>query len=135
MTDKRQVKQLARLVVNTQNTLFADTLRRTLGKDGDFTVYTVDRPGDVLAEVNRVAAEIVLLEVTAYTPWKLSERLELRGSIRKADPHCKIVFLVDEKIDAKIAEEVKEAKLMGLIDQFIFSSISASYLAALMETL
>ena len=63
------------------------------------------------------------------------ERLELRSSIRKADPHCKIVFLVDEKIDAKIAEEVKEAKLMGLIDQFIFSSISASYLAALMETL
>ena len=61
--------------------------------------------------------------------------LALRGSIRKADPHCKIVFLVDEKIDAKIAEEVKEAKLMGLIDQFIFSSISASYLAALMETL
>ena len=107
---------MARLVVNTQNTLFADTLRRTLGKDGDFTVYTVDRPGDVLAEINRVAAEIVLLEVTAYTPWKLSERLALRGSIRKADPHCKIVFLVDEKIDAKIAEEVKEAKLMGLID-------------------
>ena len=95
----------------------------------------MDRPGDVLAEVNRVAAEIVLLEVTAYTPWKLSERLELRSSIRKADPNCKIVCLVDEKIDAKIAEEVKEAKLMGLIDQFIFSSISASYLAALMETL
>ena len=100
---------MARLVVNTQNTLFADTLRRTLGKDGDFTVYTVDRPGNVLTEINRVAAEIVLLEVTAYTPWKLSERLALRGSIRKADPHCKIVFLVDEKIDAKIAEEVKEA--------------------------
>ena len=63
---------MARLVVNTQNTLLADTLRRTLGKDGDFTVYAVDRPGDVLAEINRVAAEIVLLEVTAYTPWKLS---------------------------------------------------------------
>lgn len=126
---------MARMVVNTQNTLFADTLRRTLGKDGDFTVYTVDRPGDVLTEVNRVAAEIVLLEVTAYTPWKLSERMELRSSIRKVDPNCKIVFLVDEKIDTKIAEDVKEAKRMGLIDQFIFSSISASYLAALMETL
>ena len=42
---------------------------------------------------------------------------------------------MDEKIDTKIAEDVKEAKRMGLIDQFIFSSISASYLAALMETL
>ena len=102
MTEKRQVKQLARLVVNTQNTLFADTLRRTLCKDGDFTVYTVDRPGDVLAEANRVAAEIVLLEVTAYIPWKLSERMELRSSIRKVDPNCKIVFLVDEKIDTKL---------------------------------
>ena len=79
MTEKRQVKQLARLVVNTQNRWFADTLRRTLCKDGDFTFYTVDRPGDVLAEVNRVAAEIVLLEVAAYTPRKLSERLEHRG--------------------------------------------------------
>lgn len=126
---------MARLVVNTQNALSADMLRRTLRKCGDFTVYVVDQPGNMLAEVNRVAAEIVLLEVTANTPWKLEERMKLRDSIRKTAPDCKIVFLVDENIDPKIAEDVKNAKLLGLIDQFIFSSISATYLAALMETL
>ena len=126
---------MARLVVNTQNALFADMLKRTLRKGGDFTVYVVDQPENVLAEVRRIAAEIVLLEVTANTPWKLEERMKLRDSIRKTDPDCKIVFLVDENIDPKIAEDVKNAKLLGLIDQFIFSSISASYLAALMETL
>ncbi|MGM9606361.1 MAG: hypothetical protein ACI3XJ_02540 [Oscillospiraceae bacterium] len=126
---------MARLIINTQNALFADMLKRTLRKGGDFTVYVVDQPENVLAEVRRIAAEIVLLEVTANTPWKLEERMKLRDSIRKTDPDCKIVFLVDENIDPKIAEDVKNAKLLGLIDQFIFSSISASYLAALMETL
>lgn len=129
------MKKLARLVINTQNALFSDALKRTLRKDGDFTVYVEDQPGNVLNTVNRVAAEIVLLEVTAYTPWKLSERMKLRDSIRKTDPDCKIVFLVDETVDSRIVEGVKDAKLMGLIDQFVFSSISSSYLAALMETL
>lgn len=128
-------EKLARLVINTQNALFSDALKRTLRKDGDFTVYVEDQPGNVLNTVNRVAAEIVLLEVTAYTPWKLSERMKLRDSIRKTDPDCKIVFLVDETVDSRIVEGVKDAKLMGLIDQFVFSSISSSYLAALMETL
>lgn len=129
------MKKLARLVINTQNALFSDALKRTLRKDGDFMVYVEDQPGNVLNTVNRVAAEIVLLEVTAYTPWKLSERMKLRDSIRKTDPDCKIVFLVDETVDSRIVEGVKDAKLMGLIDQFVFSSISSSYLAALMETL
>ena len=32
-------------------------------------------------------------------------------------------------------EQVREAKKQGLIDQFIYGSISATYLAALMDTL
>lgn len=129
------MQKMARIVINTQNVLFADMLKRALRSGGDFTVYLVNQPDGVLAEVNRIAAEIVLLEVTAYTPWKLEERLKLRESIRKADPGCKVVFLVDENIDRKIAEDVKDAKLLGKIDQFIYSSISSAYLVALMDTL
>ena len=77
----------------------------------------------------------LLLEVTGNSPWKLEERLKLRSLAVKQAPDCRIVFLVDEKADAETAFLVRQAKKDGLIDQFFYGSISASYLVALMDTL
>jgi DNA-binding NtrC family response regulator len=112
--------------------MFSDMIRRTL-RTGDFHVTVVEDPTSVITEFNKIAANIVLLEVTGYTPWKLSERMELRKLMRRIDPDCKIVFMVDEKAEPQVAEQVKQAKMDGLIDQFIFSSISAGYLKAVLE--
>lgn len=124
---------MPRIVVNCQNFMFSDMIRRTL-RTGDFNVTVVENPDNVIAEFNNTAANIVLLEVTGYTPWKLSERMELRRLIRKTDPDCRIVFMVDEKAEPEIAEQIKQAKMDGLIDQFVYSSISASYLKAVLES-
>jgi hypothetical protein len=43
--------------------------------------------------------------------------------------------MVDENSMPKVAEDVKQAKRDGLIDQFIYGSTSASYLVALMDAL
>lgn len=53
--------------------------------------------------------------------------------MRRIDPDCKLVFMVDEKAEPQVAEQIKQAKMDGLIDQFIFSSISAGYLKAVLE--
>ena len=51
------------------------------------------------------------------------------------NPDCKIVLVVDENSEKEVAKEVRKAKKAGRIDQFIYGSISANYLVALMDTL
>ena len=133
LTGKAGEEKMPRVVVNCQNYMFSDMIRRTL-RTGDFHVTVVDDPADVIGEFNNTAANIVLLEVTGSGPWTFSRRMELRKIIQRVDPDCKIVFMVDEKAEPEIADKIKQAKIDGLIDQFIYSSISAGYLKAVMET-
>lgn len=77
----------------------------------------------------------ILMEVNGYPPYVLEERLKIRDAIKEVNPDCKIVLVVDENSEKKVAEEVRRAKKAGRIDQFIYGSISASYLVALMDTL
>ena len=125
---------MPRIVINTQNFMFADMIKRTLEGD-DFSVTVVEKPEKLMQEFNRTAANIVLMEVTGYTPWKIEERMKLRNQIKQIDPDCKIVYLVDEKEEPAVAQKVRRAKTDGLIDQFIYTSISAGYLLGVMETL
>ena len=125
---------MPRIVINTRNYMFADMIMRTL-EGNDFSVTVVEKPERLMQEFNRTAANIVLMEVTGYTPWNIEERMRLGRQINQIDPECKIVFLVDEKADPTVAKKARQAKTDGLIDQFIYTSISASYLLGLMETL
>ena len=43
--------------------------------------------------------------------------------------------VVDENAEKEVAKQVKQAKKDGLIDQFIYGSISASYLADIVDSL
>ena len=125
---------MPRIVINTQNFMFADMIKRTLEGD-DFSVTVVEKPEKLIQEFNRTAANIVLMEVTGYTPWKIEERIKLRHQIKQIDANCKIAFLVDEKAEPAVAQKVLRAKTDGLIDQFIYTSISASYLLGVIETI
>lgn len=77
----------------------------------------------------------MLLEVTRYPSYGLAERLKLRDQVKADNPDCKIVLVVDENSEEELARQVRQAKKEGLIDQFIYASVSASYLVALMDTL
>jgi len=125
---------MPRVLVNTQNFMFADMIKRTL-EAGDFSVTVVDRPEKLIGEFNRTAANIVLLEVTGRDPWRIDERIELLHRMKKTDPECKTVFLVDEKAEPQAAKSVRQAKIDGLIEQFVYASVSAEYLAGIIETL
>lgn len=80
-------------------------------------------------------AGILLMEASLAPPFTLTERLETAQQMRKTLPHCKIVLLCDEKADPDTAERVKDAKKMGLIDGFFYSSVSGEYLVAMLDAL
>ena len=127
---------MRRIVINMQNSLFCNAISETLRRSGnELEPYTVASPDQVVAECKWVSPYALLMEVTGYTPWLLAERLKIRDAVKEKHPDCKIVLVVDENAEKDIAKQVKEAKKDGHIDQFIYGSISASYLADIVDSL
>ena len=127
---------MRRIVINMQNSLFCNAISETLRISGnELNPYSVDSPDKVIAECKWVVPYALLMEVTGYTPWKLCERMKIISSVRLQIPECKIVLIVDENAEKELAKEVRQAKKDGLIDQFIYGSISATYLADIVDSL
>ena len=127
---------MRRVVINMQNSLFCNAISETLkNSENEFDTYTVDSPEKIVEECKWISPYALLMEVTGYTPWKLCERMKIRDAIKEIVPLCKIVLIVDENAEKEMAKQVKQAKKDGLIDQFIYGSISASYLADIVDSL
>ena len=127
---------MRRIVINMQNSLFCNAIADTLRRSGnELEPYTIDSPDKVVDECKWIAPYALLMEVTGYTPWLLAERMKIRDAVRELNPDCKIVLIVDENAEKAIAKQVKQAKKDGLIDQFIYGSISATYLADIVDSL
>ena len=127
---------MRRIVINMQNTLFCNAISETLRISGnELTPYAVDSPDKVVDDCRWIFPYALLMEVTGYTPWKLCERLKIRDAVKQSCPDCKIVLIVDENAEKETAKQVKQLKKDGVIDQFIYGSISASYLADIVDSL
>lgn len=126
---------MQRVVVHMQNYVFSEAIERALRSDGDFIVAVVEKSGDVVSQSRMLAANALLMEVTGLPPFTIEDRLRIRDDIKAVIPNCKTVLLVDENSDNRLAEQVKQAKRDGIIDQFIYGSTSANFLVALMDTL
>lgn len=127
---------LRRVVIDMQNTLFADAVAEALRRfDSDFEPIMSESPEKILFLCDSVLANVLIMEVTAYTPWKLEERMKIRDELKKNNPDCKIVLVVDENTEKKLADRVRQVKKDGLIDNFIYGSVSSTYLSAVIDTL
>jgi len=127
---------MRRILINMQNMLFCNAISETLHRSGnELGPYTVDSPDKILDDCRWIEPYALLMEVTGYTPWKFDERMKVRDAVKQMHPDCKIVLIVDENAEKEIAKQVKQAKKDGLIDQFIYGSISATYLADIVDTL
>jgi len=119
-----------------QNMLFADAVAGALRKfDSDFDPVMSESPDKTLELCSNILANILIMEVTAYKPWDLKERMRIRDELKKSNPDCKIVLVVDENTEKKLADRVRQAKKDGLVDNFIYGSVSSSYLAAVIDAL
>lgn len=92
-------------------------------------------PTETVERCRILQPDVLLTEVTGYTPWMLSERLSIRDEVKRHVPSVKIVFLIDDKAEVALVEEIKKAKQEKLIDAFLFTSASESYLVAVMDSL
>ena len=127
---------MRRVVVDMQNVLFYDAIARALRDfDSDFDVCCSESPDKTLEVCNYTVAQVLIMEVTNYTPWRFEERMKIREELKKTNPQCKTVLVVDENTEKKLADKVRRAKKDGLIDNFIYGSVSASYLSAVIDTL
>lgn len=127
---------MRRVVINMQNSLFCDAIADTLRRSGyELNPYKVDSPEQIVDTCKWLAPYALLMEVTGYPPWLLDKRLAIREVVKELHPECKIVLIVDENAEKEVAMQVKQAKKDSLIDQFIYGSISASYLADIVDSL
>ena len=110
------------------NGLMADSIRHILEAGGAFLVLP-------LSEAEASAVDIILLEV-AYNPgFTMDERMAAVKSIRSRSPDARILLLCDENSTPELARKVVLAKKDGRIDDFIYSSVSESYLTAMLESI
>ena len=127
---------MRRVVIDMQNYLFADAIALALkNADSDFYVCRSENPENTVDLCCLSVPYALLMEVTGYSPWRLEERMIIRNEVKLLTPHCKIVLIVDENAERPLARRVLQAKKNGLIDNFIFGSVSAEYLTAVVDTL
>ena len=127
---------MRRVVVDMQNALFADAISTALKNfDSDFDVFQSEKPEKTIELCSSAQADILIMEVTGYKPWKLEKSMDIRNEVKAQHPNCKVVLVVDENTEQKLADRVRQAKKDGLIDNFIYGSVSATYLSAVIDAL
>ena len=133
---KRRFSRLRKVVLDLQSELYAKAVRRILVQDLDgYQVDISKKPSETVERCRILQPDVLLMEVTGYTPWMLSERLSIREEVKRHVPSVKIVFLIDDKAEVALVEEIKKTKQDKLIDTFLFTSVSESYLVAVMDSL
>lgn len=119
-----------------QSGLYAKAIQRILVQElDDYQVIISESPDKTAPRCKMYEPYALLMEATGYTPWMLEERIAIRNEVKKNNPDCKIVILVDDNADKALANKVKKAKKTGQIDAFLFGSVTDSYLAAMMDSL
>ena len=110
---------MKKIVVDMQNFLFADSIATAFkNSDYDIAVVRAESPRDTI-ELCRVFKPFVLLmEVTAYTPWLLCERLKLRDAVKAVCPECKIALIVDSNPEKQAAKDIRMPRKTASLTSF-----------------
>ena len=112
---------MKRIFVSIHNGLLSAAIIRSLKDQGEFSV--VGRVED---------ADIVLMEA-CYGAGASPD--ECQKKVNSLGPGCSVVLLCDENSAPEVARRVVQAKKDGLIDDFVYSSVSETYLTALLSAL
>ena len=127
---------MRRIVLDLQGGLLAEAVMQVLaGYDPDFIVYRSSKPEDTLALCRSCPANVLVMEVIRQGIWKLSERIRLCSAVKNLGWDCKVLLLVDENADEQLAAEVRQTVKDQLADDFIYASVSPTYLAGVIDIL
>ena len=128
--------QMRRIVLDMKDGLLAEAVMQSLsGCDPDFLVYRSSKPAKTLALCRTCRANVLVMEVIRQGIWKLSERIRLCSAVKNLGWDCKVLLLVDENADEQLAAEVRQTVKDQLADDFIYASVSPTYLAGVIDIL
>ena len=129
---------MRRIVLDMQSELAAEAVTKALTDSNlDFLVYRASKPEETISLCRACHANVLVMEVVRQGVWKLGERIKILNEIRNSETgrSCKMLLLVDEKADETLASDVRQAVKDQLADNFIYASVSPTYLAGVIDTL
>ena len=125
------------IVVCIGNGLLSEAIIKMLKNSGEFKPFRVliQKNSNIANDCEALSADILLLDVSYASGTTMETRLKEVKQVREKIPPCKLVMLCDENSAPDIAREVANAKKDGLIDNFIYGSVSSTYLSAVVDAL
>ena len=122
-------------VLDIQSNIHAHTMERMLMQELDDCQVVISESPDSTAEWCKThRPDVLLMEVKMFSPWMFSERMAIRDKVKRSTENCRIVLFVDDESNKNLTEEVLQAKREGLIDAFLFVSISENYFALVIDS-
>ena len=126
---------MRKIVLDMQSGIHARNMERMLMQKLDDCQIIISASPDETAEWCRTHnPDVLLMEVKAYSPWMFPERMEIRERVKRYTPDCRTVLFVDDESDLELTAKVQQAKREGLIDAFLFGSVSENYFASVIDS-
>ena len=126
---------MKRIALSIHNSLMAASIAHALRHDGGFLVTDLRSAEEIALECVQLEADILLMEATYGIGTTLEDCLRQAEILRGLRPQCKVILLCDENSVPEIARQVALAKRDGHITDFIYSSVSETYLTALLSAM
>lgn len=126
---------MKKIVLDIQSDIHAQTMERMLMQKLDDCQVVISESPDTTAEWCRTHwPDVLLMEVKAYSPWMFKQRMTIRDKVGRSVENCRIILFVDDDTDGELTEQVRQAKREGLIDAFLFGSVSENYFASVIDS-
>ena len=121
---------MKKIVLDIQSNIHAHTMEQMLMQEPDDCRVVISESTDSTAEWCKThRPDVLLMEVKMFSPWMFSERMAIRDKVKRSTENCRVVLFVDDESNKNLTEEVRQAKREGLIDAFLFVSVSENYFA------
>ena len=121
---------MKKVLVSIKNELLSTAVIRALRDCGAF--LPCQMPSDKSAPTD---ADILLVEISYLPGATMESRMKEISHLRKQKPECKIVAFCDDNAAPELARKVTRLKKDQLIDGFLYTSVTASYLLSTLASL
>ena len=124
-----------KIILDIRSCIYAHTMERMLMQKLDDCQIVISELPDATAEWCKThRPDVLLMEVKAYSPWMFKERMAICDKVKRNTENCRVILFVDDDTDGELTEQVRQAKREGLIDAFLFGSVSENYFASVIDS-
>ena len=128
---------MKKVLVSIKNKLLSTAVIRVLKDCGEFLPYPMSSEVSTnnSGKSASMDADILLMEISYLPGATMESRLKEIKQFRKTMPACKIVIFCDDTASPELAHKVTQLKIDRLIDGFLYTSVTASYLMSTLVSL